>query len=289
MNLDEIRKRLEELTNKGQKKGGKNVIWKATGEHQLRCLPQKDSDPFIERFFHYDINGKTVVCPKNFSNDCSICEFAEKLRSWNDENGKPKQETLRKNDFEFFKKIQSKPRYFVAVIERGKEDDGVKYWSLTSRNYEDLLKICINEDWNEGREDGGGSNVLVSTSSAHDLTVSFKAPGEKGNKTSFKLTEITERKKPSKLHEDKKEVDRILASIPSLNDAHPEMSSKEVHKMFMDFVSGGAGSDGESTDGKKDKEYAPKETKAETKSHNNEKLTGKKSIDDAFDELMAEE
>ena len=87
MNLDQIRARLAGLNTKTTKR---RDLWKPKDKHTIRCLAYPHGDePFIELGFHYDIgNTKVVQCPKHVSgDDCVICEYAEKLKSWNDENG----------------------------------------------------------------------------------------------------------------------------------------------------------------------------------------------------------
>jgi hypothetical protein len=154
---------------------------------------------------------------------------------------------------------------------------------VTPKVYENLLKICVNEDWNADRQDGGGVNILISPVAAHDIKVSYKKPGEKGNKTTMTLTDIEERKKTSILHKDEKERNRICGAVPNIDDVVPRKTSKEVDKLFMDFVNAGLSEDKASEKAGPDIEYGKK---SEAKSNNAEKLTGTKSLDDAFEDLM---
>lgn len=285
MNLAEIRKRIEDLNNR-TKKAGK--FWRPKDEHDVRLLPQKGSeDPFIERTFHGNIGTQwPVLCPKNFGEECSVCELAEKLRSWKDEEGNDKPDAIRKKDWELFKKIQAKPKFFVALVERGKEAYGPAYWQFTEYVYKQILSICGDEENNENRDDEGGAMVLVSPTNAYDLHVSLQKAGQKGNATKFDNTEVKEKKKTSKLLADKAEAKKLLESVPSLDDVLPPVSAKEVHKTLMSFINGGAGADASADAGKEDVEYSgASEEKVAVKSNNAEKLKGKKSIDEAFDDL----
>lgn len=280
MDLQAIRDRINQLNNKTKKQG---KIWKPKDEHDVRLLPQKNSDdPFIELKFHYDVSDRPILCPTNFGNECSVCEFAEKLRSWKDDDARDKPESIRKKDFEIFRKIQAKSKYFVAMVERGKEADGPMYWGITDRVYNQLLSICANEDWNADREDGGGSQILVSPLAGHDVHVSYKKPGEKGNKTTFHNVDTEERKKPTKLMPDKKDAQKLLDAVPSIDEVYPEIPSKEVHKLFMTFVNGGA-----APAGSKEKPDTDGSEHRTAPSNNAEKLTGKKTIDEAFEELAS--
>lgn len=290
MDLAAVKARLEQMNNKGKKTLEK--LWKPKDEHTVRLLPQHGKDePFIEMMFHYEIgNNFQLSCPKNYGEDCCICEFADKLRSWKDDEGKDKPEHQRKSDFEIFRKLQSKPKYFVAVVERQKDDSGKEvlagpfFWSVTQKVYTSLLRICANDDWNEGRDDGGGLNILVSPSSAHDILVSYQPPGKKGNNTSMFLTVVEERKKPTKLHTDQKEVKRLLDAVPSIDEVVQRKTSSEVSKIFSSYVNSNISEDAAAAVGKTDVEY--NDVKKEVVSNNAEKLTGKKTIDELFEEQL---
>lgn len=281
MDLAAVKARLAQLNNKNSKKSS---TWKPKDEHDVRLLPQKsNADPFVERLFHYDIgNNPPIICPRNFGDDCPICEAADKLRAWKDENGNDKPENVRKSEFEMSKKLSAKPRYFVAMVERGKEADGPMYWSITPKVYESLLKICANEDWNADREDAGGVLILTSPVAGHDIHVSFQKPNNqdgKGNKTTMFLTEVTERKKPSKLLASAPDVKKLLDAVRPLDELFPPVTTKEVARMFNEFINSMKTEPADGEKGNNDVEYnAP--------SNNAEKLTGTKNIDDALDDLV---
>ena len=65
INIDAIRGRLNKLQNTQKKSDN---LWKPTpGKHQVRIVPYKfDKDnPFIELYFHYNINNKTYLSPQS--------------------------------------------------------------------------------------------------------------------------------------------------------------------------------------------------------------------------------
>lgn len=278
--LDQIKKRLQEMGSKGN--GKKNMLWKATDKHDIRLLPYPHSDePIFELGFHYDIGkSKTVLCPKhNFGDECVICEFAAKLKSWKHEDGSDKSESEKKADFEAFKKIQVVVRYFAVVVERGKEAEGPKFWAFGKTNAQDLLKIVTNEDWNEGREDGGGYNILTSVDAAHDLQINFKAAKNKdgkGNDKNYPETEIVERKKETPLSKDKNVVKGLLDKIVPITEVYQRLTSTEVEKIFADFVNSTPVDEASSTT----------EGAVEYAANTSEKpIENGRSIEDAFEEL----
>ena len=84
INLDAIRGRLNKLQNTQRKTV---ELWKpAPGKHQIRLVPYKfnKENPFIELFFHYNINNKTYLSPQSFGRPDPIVEFSDKLKRMGD-------------------------------------------------------------------------------------------------------------------------------------------------------------------------------------------------------------
>lgn len=285
MSIADIKARLAAAANKTKKE---KDIWKPSDEHDIRALPHsfsKGEDPFVELHFHYEIgNEPPILCPKhNFGDDCDICDFCEQLRAWRDADGEEKKEADRKADWEMFKKISAKNCWAFPMVERDKVNEG-KYsgWCrLNMTNYNVLLGICVDEENNkEVAESGnqGGTGVLFDPDCAYDLHVSFKKKGEKGNTKTFNLVEFKEKKKPSALHKDKKVVEKILASIKPIYEVYPKRTSEEVSKIFKKFV-GSAAEEAKPEGGTE---------KYPTNSKESAKDVGKRSIDEAFDEMSEE-
>jgi len=283
MNLQEIRDRLNKLNTKTSKK---NDLWKPKDVHVIRCLPYPHGEePFLELGFHYEL-GKTrsILCPKfNDGDDCAVCDFADKLRNWNDEDGNEKPEVVRRADFEIFKKIQVKERYYVPMVERMPDGSlsAPKFWAFGQGIYNKLLEMCLDEEMNEDRsEDQQGSAVLTCIDSAYDININFKQPNnadKKGNEKKFPVTDIKEKKKPSPLGLSKAETDELLAKVPNIDNVYDKVSSAEVEKIFNDFVNEGAA------------EVEVKDDGVEYEANSAEKpVEGGQSIDEAFGEMASE-
>lgn len=292
MDFNKLKQRLIDLNKKTTKSDG---TWKPKDEHQVRLVkPKDDDDPFHELHFHYELGDtKMVLCPKlNFDEDCAICEFAEKLKAWNGPDGTEKPEAERKADFEIFKKIQAKPRVFVPMIERGREgkpdSDEVRWWGLSPNQAGQVLSVC--EDGDRLEElgmavgDAGAIDVLFNPKKGYDLNVSFAKPGEKGNAKSFTQITIKGRIKPSALAKDDATIEKLQTGVKSVYDVFTKATSEEVEKILKKFIAGGmdeAKADDDGVDYKKGKS----EKKA-TNSGENAKLSGTRSIDDAFGDMV---
>lgn len=287
MNLEEIKKKLLAVTERNSGSGVRP--WRPKGEHQVRLFHAPGyEEPFVERSYHYDIGDeKTILCPRCFGDECAICDLAEKFKSWKDENGVDKPEARRKEEFEIFRKLQPRTRYWTAMTEIGKESEGAKWWSITENSYKQILEICANADFNEDHA-VGGSAILTDPDRAVNLTVDFKKPGERGNNKTFPETTIKPRMKFSKLEGAAK----ILSTLPKLDDLDPRVPSDVVAKKFKAAMA--KGTDEGEVDQKVTREYGGGEKKPEqadeepkkAASNNAEKLVGTRSVDEALNDIM---
>lgn len=281
LNLEALRKKVADLDSKNKKAA--KTTWKPDGEHEVRCLPLEGSEDLAhEKYFHYNIGTHfKLYCPKNDGEDCAVCDFADKLKSWNDENGKEKPKTRREADFKAFRELQAGPKYYIPIgVRKSKtaEDlDEPIWWEISPSVYKQLLNICMNEDYNEDHPDGGALAILTSLKHGRDLTVKFIKPGAEGNQTSFNKTTAEERKKSKPLLADQAAAKKYVERIPDFDTAVKPLSAQEVEKIFTEFLASGT-PDAEPGE--------PGIEKTATVSSNNaEKLTGTKSPDQAMDKL----
>ena len=163
MDINAIRAKL-----KGFEEGKpKSKKWKPKDEHSVRVLPLANEDDisFIIKW-HYGVDaGRQMYCPSTHGDACPFCDLGASLRSWKDEKGRDKTETQRKMDWEWFKKIQAAEKHYIPVVIRKKDSvdvEGPFLWELTPRTYQTILKVCANDDWNDGHPEGGGLKVLTS-------------------------------------------------------------------------------------------------------------------------------
>ena len=278
MNVEALRKRLAEM-NAGP---GKRTIWKPKDEHHVRCMDVPGDESFgREVGYHYGVDGgKKMYCPASHGDECPFCDLAESLRSYRDADGNEKPEAVRKQDFEWFKKIQRAVKHYVPVIVRkdgADEIEGPLWWEMSPRTFQKLIEICCNDDWNEDHPDGGGSKVLTSLTTGLDLVVSLKKAGQKGNKTSYDLTDVEERKKFSALTKSGN-AKAIVDRIPDFDSVAKRVDTNEAKKIFAEFESNLASGKIEADNG----------SGVEYPSNSAEKLDGDTPIDDVIAKLQAE-
>lgn len=234
--LAELKAKLKGL-EEGKPKSKK---WKPKDEHIVRGLPLEGEEDlaFIVKW-HYGVdNGRQMACPTTWGDECPFCDLAAYLKSWKDEKGRDKSESVRKRDWELFKKVDAAVKHYMPIIERDKEDKllGPFLWEMTPKTYTAVFKICCNDDWNEDHPEGGGLKVLTSLEHALDLKVTLKKKGEKGNTTTFDLTEVEERKKFSAvIKNDLKAAKELLARIPTMDDIAKPVTTEEAEKVFKSW------------------------------------------------------
>ena len=280
--ITELKARLASLNRKTTKS---TDIWKPKDEHDVRILEVDNVEPFSERAFHYNVgDAREVLCPKvNFGDDCAICDFADQLRSWKDEKGRDKPEKIRKEDFEIFKKIQAVSKVFVPMVERledGKNLSAPAWWGLTSNQAQQILEVCTDSERMEAcgldpTDTESALKTVLSPTKAFDLHVSFRKPGEKGNTKTFTHVDIKPKYKPTPLTGNKQRDAELTSQVKPLDEVFIKVPSSEVEKILAKFI--GSGSAEAKPDG--GKEYAPKTTE-------NAKTAGKRSVDEAFGELL---
>ena len=162
LDINAIRGRLNKLQNT-QKKS--DALWKPTpGKHQVRIVPYKfnKDNPFIELYFHYNVNNKTYLSPISFGRPDPIVEFADKLKRMGD-----------KEDWKAAKAMEPKLRTFVPVIVRGQENEGVKFWGFGKTVYQEILGYIADPDYGDITDPIEGRDLTVEYVSAEDAGTSY--------------------------------------------------------------------------------------------------------------------
>jgi hypothetical protein len=107
-----------------------------TATRRIRILPTKDgSSPFVPVHVHrvqLDGQWKTFFCLKHEKGeDCPFCEAKDALLA-----------TGREQDKELAKKYSARKMYVAKVIDRDKEEEGVKFWRF---NHDYRKQGCLDK------------------------------------------------------------------------------------------------------------------------------------------------
>ena len=162
MDLNAIKKRLNQLQTTNNRTSS---LWKPQpGKTQIRIVPyafNKDN-PFIELFFHYNLNNRSYLSPISFGRPDPIEEFAQKLKG-----------SGSKEDYQLSRKLEAKMRTFAPVVVRGEESQGVKFWGFGKTVYQELLSIIADPDYGDITDPVNGRDVVVEFLSAEETGASF--------------------------------------------------------------------------------------------------------------------
>jgi hypothetical protein len=283
INLDAIRGRLNKLQNQSTSGNASKALWKPTpGKHQIRLVPYKfnKDNPFIELFFHYNINNKSYLSPSSFGRPDPIVEFAEKLKRMGD-----------KEDWKAAKKMEPKLRTFVPVLVRGEEGEGIRFWGFGKTVYQEILGYIADPDYGDITDPEDGRDIVVEIVSAED------------SGTSYPVTTIRVKPKETPLAETQDKITKFLNDQQNITDIYQELTYAELKSVLEGWLNPSAESSDddveapvstsqlsstkkESVDAKVD--TAPWEEPKQAKKEES-KPTSSKKLDDvasAFDDLF---
>ena len=213
LDINAIRGRLNKLQNTQRKT---DALWKPTpGKHQVRIVPYKfnPDNPFIELYFHYNINNKTYLSPQSFGRPDPIVEFADKLKRMGD-----------KDDWKAAKAMEPKLRTFVPVIVRGEEGEGVRFWGFGKTVYQEILGYIADPDYGD----------ITDPTSGRDLTIEYKSAEEAG--TTYPTTTIRVKPSTTALSEDADKATNFLEGQTEITDLYSELSYDELKSVLEGWL-----------------------------------------------------
>jgi hypothetical protein len=195
-------------------------IWKpAPGKSQIRIVPYKFNKdlPFIELYFHYNINNKTYLSPMSFGRPDPIVEFAEKLKRTGDTD-----------DWKAGKKMEPKLRTFVPVIVRGKENEGVKFWGFGKTVYQDILGYIADPDYGDITDPMTGRDIVLDVTSAEESNAAYPT------------TAIRIKPTQTKLSDDATTMQSFLENQKNITELYSELSYAELKAVLENWLNPGS-------------------------------------------------
>ena len=213
MDISLALKRFSSLQNNTKKS---DAIFKpANGKSQVRIVPYKFNKdiPFIELYFHYNINNKTYLSPMSFGRPDPIVEFAEKLKRTGDTD-----------DWKAGKKMEPKLRTFVPVIVRGKESEGVKFWGFGKTVYQDILGYIADPDYGDITDPNTGRDIVLEVMSAEESNASYPT-------TTIRVKPAT-----SKLADSPETIQQLLDGQKEITELYQELSYAELKSVLENWL-----------------------------------------------------
>lgn len=248
MDLNAIRKRLGQLQTTNNRTSS---LWKPQpGKTQIRIVPyafNKDN-PFIELFFHYNLNNRSYLSPISFGRPDPIEEFAQKLKG-----------SGNKEDYQLSKKLEAKMRTFAPVIVRGEENEGVRFWGFGKTVYQELLSIIADPDYGDITDPVNGRDVVVEFISAEETGASYPT------------TKIRVKPNQTPVSDDPTILEKVKSSQKDIRDIYQELSYEELTNVLNEWLNPSEDSSSDETT----------ETQSQSFEQNKAKDTS-----EAFDELF---
>ena len=222
MDISLALKRFSSLQNNTKKSD--SIFKPANGKSQVRIVPYKFNKdiPFIELYFHYNINNKTYLSPMSFGRPDPIVEFAEKLKRTGDTD-----------DWKAGKKMEPKLRTFVPVIVRGKESEGVKFWGFGKTVYQDILGYIADPDYGDITDPLTGRDIVLEVMSAEESNASYPT-------TTIRVKPAT-----TKLADTPEQIQQLLDGQKEITELYSELSYAELKSVLENWLnpSAAVGSD----------------------------------------------
>ena len=250
MDLNAIRKRLGQLQTTNNRTSS---LWKPQpGKTQIRIVPYEfnKDNPFIELFFHYNLNNRSYLSPISFGRPDPIEEFAQKLKG-----------SGNKEDYQLARKLEAKMRTFAPVIVRGEEKQGVKFWGFGKTVYQELLSIIADPDYGDITDPVNGRDVVVEFISAEESGASFPT------------TKIRVKPNQTPISDDPTILEKVKSSQKDIRDIYQEQSYDDLTNVLNEWLNPSEDSSTEST---------PQQA-TETSTMEEKKV---KDTSEAFDELF---
>ena len=251
MDLNAIRKRLNQLQTTNNRTSS---LWKPQpGKTQIRIVPYEfnKDNPFIELFFHYNLNNRSYLSPISFGRPDPIEEFAQKLKA-----------SGNKEDYQLSKKLEAKMRTFAPVIVRGEESQGVKFWGFGKTVYQELLSIIADPDYGD----------ITDPVNGRDVSVEFISAEESG--ASFPKTNIRVKPNQTPISDEPSVLELVKTSQKDITEIYQEQSYDDLTNVLNEWLNPSE----DSTD--------EEEVKQETTSTSDLATSKVKDTSEAFDELF---
>ena len=251
MDLNAIRKRLGQLQTTNNRTSS---LWKPQpGKTQIRIVPYtfNNDNPFIELFFHYNLNNRSYLSPISFGRPDPIEEFAQKLKA-----------SGNKEDYQLSKKLEAKMRTFAPVIVRGEESQGVKFWGFGKTVYQELLSIIADPDYGD----------ITDPVNGRDVSVEFISAEESG--ASFPKTNIRVKPNQTPISDEPSVLELVKTSQKDITEIYQEQSYDDLTNVLNEWLNPSEDSTEE------------EEVKQETTSTSDLATSKVKDTSEAFDELF---
>lgn len=202
--------------------GNNSLIWKpAPGLNTIRAVPYyHDPDmPFTELRVHYnEVSKKPILSPSTpcIGKEDPILEFGIRLQE--EANGNTEVWVRGK-------KLEPKSRYYLPIIVRGHEHEGVKFWGFGANIFNMLYAKITNPKWGDFTDPVEGRDI--------DVTYVKPTPTNKYGDT---IIDVSPEKSPVTSDRAVLEMIKDMPKVESLFKLH---TYEELEQILADYIAKG--------------------------------------------------
>lgn len=221
--LDDLKRRFNQQTPQKSTSSDKALFKARLGQPQIvRIVPTSDGDiPIEELKFYYNTGVKekvgerdyniSILSPSSYDESDPIEMFTEMFTSENsDEYANLNPDVKNKILYQ----LRKTSKFFLPVVVRGQEDQGVKFWGVTEKLLQSLLDNMVKED-----------KLIYDPVNGRDVKVWIEDMGNY-KQTKFELGRI------SPLSPDAQVADNLIKNQPVLIDQFTKKDFNELKEII---------------------------------------------------------
>ena len=224
LDMKKMKAKYTALQNRGRGNGKSHWFRPQDGEQVIRIVPTADGDPFKEFWLHYGVgrNPAFLSLKRNYGQDDPLDNFVRALYKEGDEDS-----------IKMAKSLSARQRFFSPVLVRGEEEKGVRIWGYGKQVYEQLLNLVLNPEYGD----------ITDVDAGTDLTLQYGKPAG----AQFPQTNLTPRRKSSKLTKSADTTAELLDTIPDIEGAFDKKSFDQIQTILDEVMDLEADNDSEGT------------------------------------------
>jgi len=224
LDMKKMKAKYTALQNRSRGNGKSHWFRPQDGEQVIRIIPTADGDPFKEFWLHYGVgkNPAFLSLKRNYGQDDPLDNFVRALYKEGDEDS-----------IKMAKSLSARQRFFSPVLVRGEEEKGVRIWGYGKQVYEQLLNLVLNPEYGD----------ITDVDAGTDLTLQYGKPAG----AQFPQTNLTPRRKSSKLTKSADTTAELLDTIPDIEGAFDKKSFDQIQTILDEVMDLEADNDSEGT------------------------------------------
>jgi hypothetical protein len=225
LDLSLIKEELNRLQNPRSSKTRKNMWWRPselgkTYNVRLVAFPDNDGKPFVLRRVYKNINGwRSEIAPYQFGDPDPVQDVIDTLQERRKSASKGEQEEINK----LLKGLYPKEQYYALVLERGSEEDGLKFWTISQTMVQQLYSFMLDDEVGDLTDPKTGTDLKITRTNNNGKTNTTVVPARKS----------------SKLASTDAEIQSILDNAPKVDEYNKAKSFDELKELVSAWVDNG--------------------------------------------------